>query len=91
MALEPTREIMNICPHGLSINLDTMTADRKRESLHLRPRERRTVTLNQFNSRELQKLMDPKQGRCRYLVDVTAAGERRKQREKELGLDGAGA
>ena len=91
MALEEMREIMNVCTHGLAINLDTMSAGRKRESLHLRPRERRVVTMSQFNSRELQKLLDPKRGRCKYLVDVTAAGERRKQREQELGLDGAGS
>ena len=78
------RTVMNISKGCLSINLDTMTADRKRESLCVAPRVQREVTDTQFRSRELQKLL-----KARFLVDVTAAGERRKQREKARGIEPA--
>ena len=75
------RTVMNISKGNLSINLDTMSDSRKRESLNIPPRVQREVTDDQFRSRELQKLL-----KARFLVDVTAASERRKQREKERGF-----
>lgn len=77
-----TRTVMNISRGALSINLDTMSSDRKRESLNVPPRVQREVTAEQFRSRELQKLLG-----ARFLVDVTAASERRKKREQELGIE----
>ena len=76
------RTVMNISKGSLSINLDTMSADRRRESVNIPPRSQREVTDEQFRSRELQKLLNAK-----YLVDVTAASERRRQREKERGIN----
>lgn len=78
------RTVMNISKGNLSINLDTMSDSRKRESLNIPPRGQREVTDEQFRSRELQKLLG-----ARFLVDVTAASERRKQREKERGISPA--
>jgi hypothetical protein len=74
------RTIMNIARGHLSINLDTMGASRKRDSLGIPPRHQVEVTDEQFNSRELQKLL-----KAKFLVDVTAASERRRKREQELG------
>jgi hypothetical protein len=54
---------------------------RKRQSLHLKPREVGKVTEEQWKSRRIQKLLNAK-----FLIDKTAAHEKRKQREKELGL-----
>lgn len=76
-----TRTLMNISKGNLSINLDTMSPERKRESLNVPPREQRVVTDEQFRSREVQKLL-----KAKFMVDVTAASERRKQREKERGI-----
>lgn len=76
-----TRVIMNISPTCLTVNLDTMSPDRRRESLCVGPREQREVTDEQFRSRELQKLLGAK-----FFVDVTAAGDRRRKREQELGI-----
>ena len=81
--MQATREVMNISLGMLHINLDTMNKKtRKRESLHLKPREVGTLTDEQFRSRRIKKLLDAK-----FLIDKTAAHEKRKQREKELGLD----
>ncbi len=77
-----TRVLMNLSRGSLSINLDTMTASRKRESLFLPPRCECEVTDEQFRSREVQKLL-----KAKFLVDVTAAGERRRKRERELGIE----
>lgn len=74
-----SRTLMNVSQGMRVMNLDTM-ARGKRESLLLSPRESREVTEEQFKSREVQKLLA-----ARLLVDVTAAGERRKKREQELG------
>ena len=74
-----TRTLMNVSQGMRAMNLDTM-AGGKRESLLLSPREQREVTEEQFRSREVQKLLA-----ARLLVDMTAAGERRKKREQELG------
>lgn len=79
-----TRTVMNISKGCLSINLDTMSSTRQRESLCIPPRDQREVTDEQFRSRELKKLL-----KAKFLVDVTAASERRKQREKERGINPA--
>ncbi len=80
--MQATREVMNISLGMLHINLDTMNKQtRKRESLHLKPREVGTLTEEQWRSRRIQKLLN-----ARFLVDKTAAHEKRKQRERELGL-----
>ena len=76
----PKRKVMNISSGMQSVNLDTMK-NGKRESAHLRPREVVELSDEQFRSAELQKLV-----RARFVVDVTAAEERRVRREGEMGL-----
>lgn len=75
------RVVMNISRGCLSINLDTMSSDRKREGLCVPPRVQQEMTAEQFRSREIQKLL-----KAKFLVDVTAANERRKQREEARGI-----
>jgi hypothetical protein len=80
--MKPTKEVMNISLGMLHINLDTMDPKtRKRQSLHLKPREVGAITEEQWRSRRIQKLL-----KAKFLVDKTAAHEKRKQREQELGL-----
>lgn len=76
---EPKKTIMSICPMMCTLNLDTKNAKGIRESLVLQPRQRVEVTLSQFRSAEMQKLIG-----ARFIVDVTAAHEKRAQREAEL-------
>lgn len=81
MAGEEIRRIMNISPTMMTANLDTVDSKGNRESLIMTPREARDVTLSQFNSTELQKLLSAK-----LIVSITAANERRVQREREMGI-----
>jgi hypothetical protein len=76
---EPKKTIMSISPMMCTVNLDTKDAKGIRESLLLQPRQQKEVTLSQFRSAELQKLIG-----ARFIVDVTAAHEKRAQREAEI-------
>lgn len=76
---EPKKTIMSISPMMFTMNLDTKNAKGIRESLLLQPRQRIEITESQFRSAELQKLLG-----ARFLVDVTAAHEKRAQREAEI-------
>jgi hypothetical protein len=76
---EPKKTIMSICPMMCTVNLDTKNTKGIRESLILQPRQRIEITESQFRSAELRKLLD-----ARFIVDVTAAHEKRAQREAEL-------
>ena len=74
-----TRQIMNISPTMQTMNLATSNEKGVRESIHMKPRDIRELSLDQFNSPEVQKLLS-----ARLLVSVTAANEKRLQREKEM-------
>jgi hypothetical protein len=68
---EPKRRVMSVSPRMMTMNLDT-TANGRRESLHLAPKQVVEVTESQFRSMELQKLLGAK-----FLVDMTAAVAKR--------------
>lgn len=77
MSENKTRKITNPGRTLLSINLDT-SKNGSRESLVLAPRQVVELTEEQFNSREVRKLRD-----AGYVVDMTAAASRRKEREAQ--------
>lgn len=78
--MHTTRKITNPGITMLSLNLDTSDAKGNRQSLILAPRQVIEVSDEQFQSRELQKLKG-----SGYIVDMTAAEDRRKQREVQKG------
>lgn len=78
---EPKRKYMNISPTMHSVNLDTCDAKGRRESLIITPRQVVEIYESQARSREFQKLVGAK-----FIVDVTAAGIKREQRAREMGV-----
>ncbi len=79
-APEKKRKIMSISPRMMTMNLDTVGPDGQRQSLHLAPKQQVEVTESQFRSTELQKLLG-----ARFIVDVSAAVEKRLNEERRLG------